>query len=197
MADAKPKGKKKLPKWALPAGFALVAAAAIYFLFIRKGTGGSNAGTPYPSSPTSQQAASSGTPSDNAAPSNSISPEVFAAYQDQIASYISSSLDKFQTQIGDLYGRTTDLQSGYSDLGNQISSFGGYQGGDYGYPQPAAAPAATTAGTTKTTTSKPAFGGVVKTTVNPKTGVKNTYYANGRIVTQAPGKTAYVSKKGS
>ncbi len=41
------------------------------------------------------------------------------------------------------------------------------------------------------------FGGVVATHKNAKTGVTTTRYANGRIVTQAPGKSAYVSKKGS
>lgn len=42
-----------------------------------------------------------------------------------------------------------------------------------------------------------AFGGVTSVHTNKKTGVQTTTYANGRVVTQAKGKTAYVSKKGS
>jgi len=40
------------------------------------------------------------------------------------------------------------------------------------------------------------FGGVTSTVTNKKTGVTTTTYASGRVVTQAPGKSAYVSKKG-
>lgn len=42
-----------------------------------------------------------------------------------------------------------------------------------------------------------AFGGVADVKTNKQTGVTTTTYANGRIVQQAPGKTAYVAKKGS
>lgn len=41
----------------------------------------------------------------------------------------------------------------------------------------------------------PAFGGVASTVTNKKTGVTTTTYASGRIVQQAPGKTAYVAHK--
>ena len=39
------------------------------------------------------------------------------------------------------------------------------------------------------------YGGVASTVTNKKTGVVTTTYASGRIVQQAPGKTAYVAKK--
>lgn len=41
------------------------------------------------------------------------------------------------------------------------------------------------------------FGGVTNVTTNKKTGVVTTTYGSGRVVQQAPGKTAYVAKKGS
>lgn len=41
-----------------------------------------------------------------------------------------------------------------------------------------------------------AFGGVTGVHKNAKTGVVTTTYANGRVVEQAPGKTAYVAKRG-
>ena len=40
------------------------------------------------------------------------------------------------------------------------------------------------------------FGGVKSTTTNKKTGVTTTTYGSGRVVQQAPGKSAYVVKKG-
>lgn len=192
--------KKKLPKWAIPVG--IIGVIALWYFFIKgKSSGPAQAGNPFPSSTPVQDGANAGQPSVNAAPADSLGPGVLDALgvSLQQTGLLGGVLGEVaigaQNQLGSIAGQTVSSafsfgESALASQANTISATMPYSSGGV-------SPTGGVSTTAAKAAPKPAFGGIVSTRTNPKTGVKTTTYANGRIVTQAPGKTAYVSKKGS
>lgn len=206
-----PKKGKKMPKWAIPVG--ILGVVAIWYFFIRgKSSGPAQGGDPFPTSTPAQDAASSGQPSVVSAPSDSLAPgildslgvslqqtgllgsvlgDVAMGAQSQLGSIASTAVgSSFEFGSSALQSQASVLSTVFPTAG--LGSGGGGDGGGGGGGSVGSSPAPA-----KAAAKAPAFGGVVSAKVNSKTGVKTTTYANGRVVTQAPGKTAYVSKKGS
>ncbi len=187
--------KKKMPKWAIPVG--IIGVIAIWYFFIRgKSSGPAQGGQPFPSSTPVQDGANAGQPSVNSAPADSLAPGILDALglSLQQTGLLGGSLGEVaigaQNQLGSIAGQAVSSsfsfgESALASQANVLATAMPYSGGG-GSPSPVTS-------TTKATV-KP-FGGIVSTRVNPKTHIKTTTYASGRIVQQAPGKTAYVAHK--
>lgn len=171
-----------LPRWAW-ALLVVGGALAAYYLYRRNRPGqdtstGFTSTSIVPVGATAQLAAQSNQPSTNAAPADSMSPDVVAALGEEQTT--------LATILQDLLANQASLQPGFD-------SSTGTTTGPMAASAPLPAPASTSGALPVVTVAAP-YGGVVSK-IKTKGGATITTYRSGRKVEQAPGKSPYVVKK--